>query len=123
MAAPAHAAYVYSTSVGQQPSDVGVITVTQIDANTVNVLVDLIDTTLPAPQYGFLNTGGPHTPFAFTLSGTELGVTGSFLQPSGGNFSFGLLSLSTGDGSNTPYGTYGVSIYSSAGDGSGNAYR
>ena len=121
-AGSAHAAYVYSTSVGVQPSNVGVITVTQVNATTVNVLVDLIDTSAPAPQYGFLNTGGPHTPFAFNLAGTESGVSGTFLQPSGGTFTFGLLSLSTTDGSNTPYGTYGISINSSAGNGSGNAY-
>lgn len=121
-AAPAHAAYIYSTSVGTQPSNVGIITVSQVNATTVNVLVDLIDTSNPAPIYGFLNTGGPHTPFAFNLAGTETGVSGTFLQPSGGAFTFGLLSLSTGDGSNTPYGVFGVSINSSAGNGSSNAY-
>jgi len=116
-AGSANAAYVYSTSVGTQPSNVGVITVTQVNATTVNVLVDLIST-----SYGFLNTGGPHTPFAFNLAGTESGVSGTFLQPSGGTFTFGLLTLSTADGGNTPYGTYGVSINSSAGNGSSAAY-
>jgi len=114
--------YTFSSSVGVQPSNVGIITLSQVDANTVKVLVDLIDTTLPAPQYGFLNTGGPHTPFAFTISGTETGVAATFIQPAGGTFSFGLLTLNLAGGSNTPYGTYGIAIDSSAGNGSSNAY-
>ena len=62
--------YTFSVSEGVQPSDVGTITLTQIDGNTVNVLVDLKDTSLPLPQYGFMNSGGAtHTPFAFNLSG------------------------------------------------------
>jgi hypothetical protein len=40
----------------------------------VDVLVDLADTILPLPQYGFINSAGPHTPFAFNLAGTENGV-------------------------------------------------
>lgn len=114
--------YTFSTSVGSQPSDVGVITLTQINTTTVDVLIDLSDTSLPLPQYGFVNTGGQHTPFAFTIQGTESGVTANFLQPSGGAFSFGLLTLDLGGGGNTPYGTYGVAIDSSAGNGSGDAY-
>ena len=114
--------YTFSTSVGVQPSNVGVITISQVDANTVKVLVDLIDTSLPAPQYGFINSGGPHTPFAFSISGTETGVSATFVQPAGGTFSFGILSLNLGGGSNTPYGVYGIAIDSSAGNGSSNAY-
>ncbi len=112
----------FSTSVGVQPGNVGKITLTQISATTVDVLLDLSDTSDPAPKYGLLNTGGPHTPFAFSISGTETGVTSSFIQPSGGIFSFGLLSLNLGGGGNTPFGTYGIAIDSSAGNGSGNAY-
>src|SRR5215470_6328756 len=96
----------FSVSEGTQPSNVGVITLTQVNATTVDVLVDLIDTALPLPQYGFLNTGGPHTPFAFTLAGTEVGVSASFIQPLGGAYSFGLFSLGLGGGSATPYGTF-----------------
>jgi len=114
--------YTFSTSVGTQPSNVGVITLTQINTTTVGVKVDLSDTTLPAPQYGFLNTGGPHTPFAFNLGGSETGVSATFLQPLGGNYGFGMFSLSTANGDNTPFGTYGISINSTAGNGSGNAY-
>ena len=112
----------FSVSEGTQPSNVGVITLTQINPTTVDVLVDLIDTSLPAPQYGFVNTGGPHTPFAFTLLGTEAGVSASFIQPAGGAYTFGLFSLSTSNGGDTPFGTFGVSIDSTAGNGSANAY-
>ena len=68
---------------------------------------------LPAPQYGFIDTGGPHTPFAFNLAGTSSsGVQRQFLQPSGGTYTFGVFSLSTGDGDATPFGTFGISINS-----------
>lgn len=107
----------FTTSVGVQPSDVGIITLTQVNANTVKVLLDLKNTT-----YGIMNTGGPHTPFAFNLAGTETDVTASFIQPLGGVFSFGLLSLSLAGGDATPFGTYCVAINSSAGNGSGEAY-
>lgn len=112
----------FSSSTGIQPSNVGIITLTQVNPNTVNVLVDLSDTALPAPQYGFINTGGPHTPFAFQIAGTETGVSATFIQPASGVFSFGLLSLNLGGGSNTPYGAYGIAIDSSGGNGSSNAY-
>jgi hypothetical protein len=114
--------YTFTTSAGTQPSNVGTITLTQVNSTTVDVLVDLIDTTLPSPQYGFINTGGPHTPFAFTLAGTESGVSATFIQPAGGAYTFGTFSLSTSNGGDTPFGTFGVSIDSSAGNGSGQAY-
>ena len=114
--------YNFTTSQGGQPSNVGTITLTQLSSTTVEVFVDLSDTTLPAPQYGFINTGGPHTPFAFNLAGTESGVSATFLQPSGGTYTFGVFSLSTTDGGATPFGTFGISINSTAGNGSSNAY-
>jgi PEP-CTERM motif len=114
--------YTFTTSQGVQPSNVGVITLTQINSTTVDVLVDLADTALPLPSYGFLNTGGPHTPFAFTIAGAETGVTAAFLQPAGGNYAFGLFSLGLGGGAATPFGTFGIAINSNAGNGSGNAY-
>lgn len=122
--APAFAGpiFVFSTSVGTQPSNVGTITLTQIDATTVDVLVDLNDTSLPLPRYGFVNTGGPHTPFAFSISGTESGLSATFLQPTGGSYTFGMFSMNTGGGSATPYGTYGIAIDSTAGNGTSNAY-
>ena len=124
-ASPAFAGptYTFSVSEGTQPSNVGTITLTQVNGTTVDVLVDLIDTTLPNPQYGFVNTGGAHTPFAFSIAGTETGVSATFIQPAGGVFSFGLFALSTDPNeSNTPFGTYGIAIDSSAGNGSGQAY-
>ncbi len=114
--------YTFTTSEGIQPSDVGTVTLTQVDGSTVDVLVDLADTTLPQPSYGFINTGGPHTPFAFTLAGTESGVSATFLQPPGGIYAFGIFSLSTANGGATPYGTFGISIDSTAGNGTSNAY-
>ena len=114
--------YTFTTSQGVQPTDVGVITLTQVNATTVNILVDLADTTMPFPRYGFINTGGPHTPFAFTIAGSEVGVSASFLQPLGGAYAFGLFSLNLGGGSATPFGTYGIAIDSTADNGSGNAY-
>jgi hypothetical protein len=114
--------YTFTTSEGIQPSNVGSVTLTQINATTVDVFVDLFDTDLPNPRYGFINSGGPHTPFAFTLSGTETGVSATFLQPSGGTYAFGVFSLDTGGGDATPYGTYGVAINSTAGNGTSNAY-
>jgi hypothetical protein len=124
-AASAGPIYQFIVSTGLQPANVGIITLTQVNANTVNVLVDLIDTAVPNPQYGFLNTGGPHTPFAFTLAGTEAGVTADFVQPNGppdGFYGPGTLSLNLGGGDATPFGSFGVAIDSSAGNGSVNAY-
>jgi hypothetical protein len=104
----------FSVSEGVQPSDVGVITLTQVNGTTVDVLVDLL------PGYGFLNTGN-HTPFVFTLA-DEVGVSAIFLQPAGGSYGAGTFSFSLTGGSDTPYGTFGVAINDTAGNGSGNAY-
>jgi hypothetical protein len=115
-AAPALAqTYSFITSVGTQPANVGTITLTQNGAG-VNVLVDLL------AGYGFLNTGGPHTPFAFNLAGSEAGLSAVFTSPAGGTYASGTFSLNAAGGSNTPYGTYGVAIDNSANNGSGNAY-
>ena len=86
--------YTFSTSEGSQPSNVGVITLTQVNNTTVDVLVDLIDTSLPLPEYGFINSGGPHTPFAFLLAGSESGVSANFIRPAVGTYTFGLFSIS-----------------------------
>src|SRR4029079_4476761 len=83
---------------------------------------DPSDPTLPAPQYGFINTGGPHTPFAFNLLGTGSGVSATFLQPSGGTYTFGAFSLSTTAHGAPPVGTFGISSDTTAGNGSSNAY-
>ena len=79
--------------------------------------VDLIN-----PTYGFVNTGGPHTPFAFTLAGSEAGLSIGFTTPAGGTYPDGTFSLNTAGGSNTPYGAFGVAIDSTAGNGSSHGY-
>src|SRR4029079_1403222 len=113
--------YFFSTSVGVNPANVGIITLTQVNASTVNILVDLLDVSLPLPRYGFLTTGGPHTPFVFTMAGSEAGFyISDFLQPAGGAYDLGLFVLNLGGGAATPFGTYGVAIDNpSAGNGSG----
>jgi len=116
-AAMAGPIWIYSTSTGTQPSNVGVITLTQNGANSVDVDVDLINST-----YGFLNTGGPHTPFAFNLAGGTSGLSITFTTPPGGIYSKGTFTLDTAGGSNTPYGAFGVAIDDSAGNGSSKAY-
>src|SRR3569833_1302112 len=96
--------WVFSASTGSQPADVGVITLTQNTANSVDVSVDLKN------GYGFVNTGGSHTPFAFNLAGTGA-LSISFTTPAGGQYTHGsvteTLSLNTAGGSNTPYGDFG----------------
>ena len=117
MVSPAAASVVFSVSEGVQPANVGTITLTQSDANSVIVSVDLLD------GYGFLNTGGPHTPFAFNLtpSAGTLSIS-TFSTPVNGVYASGAFTLNTGGGDNTPFGTFGVALDSSADKGSGDAY-
>ena len=117
MVSPAAASVVFNVSEGIHPANVGTITLTQNDANSVIVSVDLLD------GYGFLNTGGKHTPFAFNLtpSAGALSIS-AFSTPLNGVYASGAFSLNTGGGDNTPFGTFGVALDSSAGNGSGNAY-
>lgn len=105
----------FITSVGTQPTDVGTITLTQ-NGSSVDVYVNLRD------GFGFLNTGGQHTPFAFNLGGTSTNLAATFTEPTGGAFTFGTFTLNPAGGANTPYGVYGVAIDSDAGNGSSNAY-
>jgi hypothetical protein len=107
--------YSFDISEGTQPSNAGKITLTQDGANSVIVDAEL------AAGYGFLNTGGPHTPFAFNLSGSGT-LTIAFTEPTGGTYPFGTFSLNTSGGDNTPYGSFGIAIDNSAGNGSGKAY-
>lgn len=111
--------WVFSTSTGVQPANVGTITLTQVSANSVNVNVDLLSST-----YGFLNSGGPHTPFAFQLSGDPNNLTAVFNTPTGGvNGSLGNFSLNTAGGSNTSvFGSFNTAIDYSGGNGSSKAY-
>ena len=106
---------IFDVSVGIQPANVGTITLTQNSAS-VDVSVDLLD------GYGFLNTGGPHTPFAFNLTGSGTLSISPFSTPAGGVYADGTFSLNTGGGSNVPFGIFGVALDSSAANGSGTAY-
>lgn len=115
-AAQAGPMWIYSDSVGTQPTNVGTITLTQNGSNSVNVAVDLLN------GYGFVNTGGPHTPFAFNINGGSAGLSAVFTSPSGGVYGAGTFSLDLGGGQNTPYGAYNVAVDSTAGNGSGNGY-
>jgi hypothetical protein len=108
--------YTFSLSTGTQPDNVGEVTLVQDGANSVDVYVELLSTT-----YGFVNTGGPHTPFAFNLSGSGA-LSIAFTEPLNGIFGLNVFTLNTSGGDNTPYGTFGVAIDSSAGSGSGDAY-
>ena len=106
--------YTFSVSEGTQPSNVGIITLTQSGLD-VTVGVDLL------PGYGFINTGGPHTPFAFNLAGTGA-LTIAWTTPVNGIYASGVFSLNTGGGDNTPYGTFGIAVDSTANNGSGAGY-
>jgi hypothetical protein len=79
-----------------------------------------VDVTVAISPNLFINTGGPHTPFAFntTLSGLSI----SFITPPGGTFAKGTLSYDEAGGSNTPYGSFSRAIDSSAGNGTVNGY-
>jgi len=108
--------WVFSTSTGSQPSNAGVITLTQNGTDSVDVNVNLIN-----PTYGFVNTGGPHTPFAFNLAGSgALDIT--FNTPVGGIAPKGNFSLDTSGGSNTPFGSFNTAIDYSSGNGSSKGY-
>jgi len=108
--------YTFTTSVGTQPSNVGKITLVQDGANSVIVYAELL------AGYGFLNTGGPHTPFAFNLTAGAAPTITDFEEPLNGIYSKGVFSLNPGGGSATPYGTFGIALDDSAGNGSSNAY-
>lgn len=120
IAAPAFAGpiFVFAPSSGTQPSDVGVITITQLTGTSVDVLLDL------KPGYGIINSGGPHTPFAFNLSGSGA-LSIDFISPNGtpdGTYSKGRFSLNTAGGSNGVFGSFGTAIDSTAGNGSSDGY-
>ena len=122
MSAPAVASptssYIFQTSTGSQPSNVGTVTLTQNGADSVIIYLTL------QSGYGILNTGGPHTPFAFDVSGALSGVNGltaAFVTPQV-PADASKFSLNTSGVSNTPYGDFSVGVDYSAGNGSGNAY-
>ena len=109
--------YTFSISEGTQPVNVGTITLTQVDSDSVQIGVDLL------PGYGFVNTGGQHTPFAFNLTGSGALSISPFTTPAGGIYNLtSVFSLNAGGGDNTPYGTFGIALDSNADNGSGNGY-
>ena len=118
MSAPAVAgpSYIFQTSTGTQPSNVGTITLTQNGADSVIIKLAL------QSGYGIVNTGGPHTPFAFDLSSSLLsGLSATFVTPQipadASEFT-----LTTSSSSNTPYGDFSVGVDYSGGNGSSHAY-
>jgi hypothetical protein len=91
----------------------GTVVLTQVSNTVVDVRVSI------APDL-FINTGGPHTPFGFNNSLSGLSV--SFVTPTSGIFAKGVLSYDPTGGQNTPYGTFGRAIDSSAGNGAPGGY-
>jgi hypothetical protein len=99
-----------TTNLGfSQNTSVGTVVLTQNSANEVDVKVDVQPNLI-------INTGGPHTPFAFNLSSAADGAT--FIQPAGGTFIAGqgknaqtyTFSYSSSGGAATPYGTFSQAI-------------
>jgi hypothetical protein len=120
-AAMAGPTYTFSLSQGTQPSNVGIVTLTQNGANAVDVGVDLLPSGTGG-DYGFINTGGPHTPFAFNLLGSGALSISPFTTPLNGIYASGVFSLNTSGGDNTPFGSFGIALDSTAGNGSGDGY-
>ena len=108
--------YEFAVSAGTQPSDVGKITLAQDGADSVIVYAELLS------GYGFLNTGGPHTPFAFNLTAGAVPTISLFSEPVDGIYAKGVFSLNTSGGMATPYGSFGIALDDSAGNGSSEAY-
>jgi len=104
--------YIFSTSSGAQPSNVGTITLTQVDSNSVDV-----DLTFITPNYGLVNTGGPHVTFGFNLAGALDTLDISFVTPVSGAFTSGSFSLDTAGA-----GGFDTVLDDSAGNGSGKGY-
>lgn len=75
------------------PTSYGTVTLTQ-DGLNVDVTVQL------APGVGFVDTGGPHTPFAFNIGGTT-SITVTNIAST-----FSLLSSTAGSLGGTPFGNY-----------------
>jgi len=119
LAAPAMAGptLVYNLDQISDPSigsgTLGTVTLSQVNATTVDVKVSM-------SPYLIINTRGPHTPFAFNNTLSSLVV--AFVTPVNGNYSAGTFSYDREGGSNTPYGSFGRAIDSSAGRGSVNGY-
>ena len=96
----------------------GTVTLTQVSSTKVDVLVEISPLLL-------INTGGPHTPFAFNAG--LAGLTVNFVTPAGGTYPSGkgtaTFTYNSAGGSNTPYGTFTDAIDSDAKNGSGAAFK
>jgi len=111
LAAPTYTFALNSSDVSQLNIDIGTITLTQNGTNAVDILVDLNPQGTGA-TYGFVNTGGSHTPFVFNLASVS-GLSATVTQPTGGDFAnsgnFSFI-LNTAGGSATPYGFFSVAL-------------
>ena len=110
-AGPTYTFALNSSDASQLNTNIGTITLTQDSTNAVDILVDL-NPQGTGSTYGFINSGGPHTPFVFDLANT-LNLSATFTQPTGGNFTHSgnfSFSLDTAGGSATPYGSFPVAI-------------
>jgi len=112
LAAPAQAITVYSLNVTSAPAmglgPFGTVSLTQNGANEVDIEVAL------AAGFGFVNTGGPHTSFAFNLdvSGISINVTTPLVP------SFNALAPATA----TPFGNFSNGLNLDAQNGGAGAY-
>jgi hypothetical protein len=104
--------YTFNTSSGTQPSNVGTITLTQVNSTSVDVSL-----VFSAANYGLVNTGGPHVTFGFNLAAGPGTLGISFVTPPGGNFAFGSFSLNTAGA-----GGFNTILDDSAGNGSSKGY-
>jgi hypothetical protein len=110
----------FNESAGVQPSNVGVITVTQDGTDAVTIDLKFLNST-----YGILNSGH-HLELGFDLNSAGLAgtlsiPTATFTHPTGGTYAHGTFSLSSG-GTQSGLGTFNVGLSNTAGNGSGKAY-
>ncbi len=120
-ASPAHAAlafnldHISSTAIANTGTSVGTVTLTQNGANEVDVAVSL------AADTKLINSGGPHTPFVFSLDPAKSGATVTVTSPPPATHpNFYAL---TGTRPDVPYGTYtnGIGYTGQIGGGHGKA--
>jgi hypothetical protein len=111
LAGPTYTFALNSSAISQLNTNIGTITLTQNGTAAVDLFVDL-NPQGPGANYGFVNTGGQHTPFVFDLANI-LNLSATFTQPAGGNFTNSgnfTFSLDTAGGAATPYGTFPIAI-------------
>jgi hypothetical protein len=122
-ASPAHAALVFNldkisgTTIAPLNTSVGTVTLTQNGADEVDVLVTLLPGTSTTHAVELINSGGPHTPFVFSLKPAKSGATVSVISPSPTFYAL------SGTQSDTPYGSFtnGIGYTGQNGGGHGNA--